>query len=71
MKQPRLIHHLSSLLRRPKGKLTLNLAGDMRAIENGYYRSLGQTFKTLQILAFVALFLFTTVFVLANAESIT
>jgi hypothetical protein len=71
VKQSRLIHRLSSLLRRPKGKLTLNLAGDMKAIENGYYRSLGQTFKTLQIFAFVGLFLFTTVFALSNTESIT
>ena len=71
MKHETLITRLSSLFRRPKGRLALNLSGDIKAMENGYYRSLAEVFRTLQILAFVGLFLFTTVFVLSNRESIT
>ena len=71
MKKSTRFTHPLSFLHKKKGKIALNLTKDIKSIGNEYYRSLGQSFRTLQILAFVALFLFTTIFVLSNSDSIT
>ena len=54
----------------PNGE-RIRSADAFRDVGNGYFRKIGQYFKTAQILLFVLLFLFVTVFVIANSESVT
>lgn len=54
----------------PNGE-RIRSADAFRDAGNGYFRKIGQYFKTAQILLFVLLFLFVTIFVIANSESVT
>lgn len=54
----------------PNGE-TVRVEDDLEGLGNGYLRKIGQYFKTAQILLFVLLFLFVTLFALICSESIT
>ena len=66
MKLPRFIERLFV---KSNGE-TVRVEDGLKDLENGYFRKIGQYFKTAQILLFVLLFLFFTVFSLVNFESI-
>ena len=57
--------------KKPPSGERIRSADAFRDVGNGYFRKIGQYFKTAQILLFVLLFLFVTVFVTANSESVT
>ena len=66
----KLLNFIDRLRKNPNGE-TVRVEEGLRGLENGYFRKIGQYFKTAQILLFVVLFLFVTVFALVNAESVT